>query len=88
MQTPWSSLPRLLVFNLVNYAVICMISSFVSMPMESNFFVFAYTLLGIPVMIFLGAGTSLFFLITKRWNFCLANSLAYAGTFLLTYLQR
>lgn len=88
MRTYWPSLPRILIFNLVNYAVICMISLFVTEPMESNFFVFAYTLLGIPSMFFLGAGSSLFYLITKQWRFFLTNSLAYASTILVAYLQR
>lgn len=88
MRTFWPPLPRLLIFNLANYAIICMVSLFVTEPMESNFFVFAYTLLGIPLMFFLGAGSSLLYLITKQWRFFLTNSLAYAGTILVAYLQR
>lgn len=88
MRTYWPSLPRLLIFNLANYVIICMISAFVAEPMDSNLFVFSYTLLGIPTMFFLGAGTSLFYLIAKQWQLCLVNSLAYAGTILVTYLQR
>lgn len=88
MRTSWSSWPRLLLFNLVNYVIICMVSLFVVEPMESNFFVFAYTILGIPIIFFLGAGSSLFYLITKQWRFCITNSVAYAGTILVAYLQR
>lgn len=88
MRIYWPSLPRLLIFNLINYVIICMISLFVSEPMDSNFFVFAYTVLGIPAMFFLGSGTSLFYIFTKQWWLCLANTLAYAGTILVTYLQR
>lgn len=84
----WPSLPRLFIFNLVNYVIICMISSFVSEPMDSNFFVFAYTVFGIPAMFFLGSGTSLFYIFKKQWCLCLVNTLAYAGTILVTYLQR
>ncbi|RKJ90092.1 hypothetical protein D6R50_12900 [Aeromonas veronii] len=88
MRISFPSLPRLLVFNLANYTIICMISTFVTEPMDSNFFVFAYTVFGIPTMLFLGSGTSIFYILTKQWWLCLANTLAYVGTILLAYLQR